>query len=247
VRAALIRLVLRCCVVAGLLVGGWFLGGSTAVAGPLESESGSTGPLGSVGSIVENAPDTGSIADDTGLVDTGLVDTGLVDTGLVDTVGGIVADTGLAEPVPGVIGGGAPDPGGGIPDGAPLPATLDPPGAAAAAAPEVAETTPAPPLFVGPRLLLPVSGPVAPATEPAVNQRTAVQAADIASIPQPAGGRSTPPCSTGGSTGSGAGTSSAVTTEALAAPHPASLRRAPATMGTTRPCGLPQRPAATPD
>lgn len=246
-RAALIRLALRCCVVAGLLVGGWYLGGSTAVAGPLESESGSTGPLGSLGSIVEDVPDDGTIADESGLVDTDIVGTDVVDTdiGLVDAAGGIVGDTGLAEPVLGVVRGDAPDPGHGIPDDVPLPASLDPPAVGAAAAPEA--TAPAAPPVAGPDLLLSVSGPVAPVTEPAVERRTAPQAADIASIPQPAGGVSAPPCSTGGSTGSGAANGPAVTTEALAAPHPASLRRAPATTGTTRPCGLPRRPSASPD
>lgn len=254
---ALVRWALRCTVLTGLLVGGWLIGGTTALAGPLDPEI----PLGT-GSAPLTAPGP-EAADLLGAVGTAggegpaVLDTRTGSTGLPEIVDTVAESTALPEIVDTVVGVTQPLLPSAVSDEA-LPEVMDPPpiqgepnpvsGPAPARAPApaplaVPAAAPAP-VVSGPVAVAPV--PTAAAAEPAVAARPG-SVPDGPRTPDPDGDRSAPPCSTGSSTGSGAASGPAVVSESLAGPASAALRRGPARTGTTRPRGLPQRPSTSPD
>lgn len=256
---ALVRWVLRCTVLAGLLVGGWLIGGSTALAGPLDLEI----PLGT-----ESAPprvpglDT---ADPLGAVGTAdgegpaLLDTVSGSTGVPEGPLPVVAElpvvAGLPEIVEPIVGVTRPLLPSARSDKAP-PEVVDPPLAKNEPEP-VSDPVSVPallPAAVPAAVPAPVvSGPVAIAsgsTGSAAEPAAAAHPDNVLGAPEtsdPDGNRSALPCSTGASTGSGAASGSAVIGESLADPAPAASGPGVADMSTTRPRGLPPRPATVPD
>ncbi len=258
---ALVRWVLRCTVLAGLLVGGWLIGGTAALAGPLdleipiETESAplpapgleAADLLGAVGTAGGEGP---AVLDTrTGLPETVLTETVLIvaeSATLPEVAGlreGVDTVVGVTQPLlPSTAGGQArpevvdppltqDEP---DPVSDPVPAPLSAPAPAAAPAPVVS----------GPATVTPV--PTAPAAEPAAAAGPD-SVPDGYRTPDPDGDRSAPPCSTGSSTGSGAVSGAAVLGESLAGPAPAALRREVVLTGTSRPRGLPPQPSTSPD
>jgi hypothetical protein len=250
---ALVRWVLRCTVLTGLLVGGWLIGGTTALAGPLDPEI----PLGTGSApLTAPGPEAADLLDAVGTAggeSPAVLDTHTGSTGLPEIAVTVVEGTALPEIVDTVVGVTQPLLPPAVSDET-LPEVMDPPPIQGEPDP-VSEPAPAPaplavpaaapaPVVSGPVAVTPV--PTAPAAEPAAAARPG-SVPDGPRTPDPDGDRSAPPCSTGSSTGSGAASGPAVVGESLAGPARPALRRGPPRTGTARPRGLPQRPSTSPD
>ena len=254
---ALIRWVLRCAVLTGLLVGGWLIGGSTALAGPLDLEI----PLGTEGApLAAPGLETTDPLAAVGTADgegPAVLDTLSGSTGVLETVVTVAENTVLPEvaalpeivdPVVGVTQPLLPPAGR---DKALLevgdpPRTRDEPEPVSN---PVSDPAPLPSAVPEPV----VSGPVAmTSVRPASAAELAAAARhdsgpEGSPLPDPGGSRSAPPCSTGSSSGSGAASGPAVIGEPLADPAPTALGHGATRTSTTRPRGLPPQPSTSPD
>ena len=267
--SALVRWMVRCLVLAGLLAAGWLIGNATALAGPLDPEV----PLGTGGVSLPapgleaadqldavGAPGTSVGAPGSGGEAPAVLDTLTRSTGSAETVISVAERTPLPEVAD------LPEVAGTLTQIVPItqvakplistvgsdetrpvavnpPLTQNEPAPVSDLAPIPAPVTASTPPVLGPVAATAV--PTAPAAEPAAAHTGRVQEGFPPSDPD--GQRSTPPCSAGSSSGSGSASGAAAVSEADAGPVLATLGRKPVLTATIQPRGLPQRPSTSPD
>ncbi|MDQ3886045.1 MAG: hypothetical protein M3308_03275 [Actinomycetota bacterium] len=263
--SALLRWMVRCTVLAGLLLGGWLIGSATAVADPLDPEipleTGNAplpapGPQAAdqLGAVVPPGPG----GDAPAVLDTLTGSTGSAESvvrvaeriplsevaGLPETVDTLTQITPIAQVTKPLIPTPGSDEG--------RPEAVDSPLSQKGEPAPVSDPAPVPPGLRS--VSMPVmSGPVAVTTVPYAPVAVQATAAHPGSVrdghptPSPDGPRSTPPCSAGSSSGSGSASGPVAVGEVAAGLTPAALGRKPGLTAIIRPGGLPQRPSTSPD